>query len=326
MKTLKKLSLYILLILFGLLLFAYLYVGVYLPNPEPPRDLRVELTEEKIERGKYLAMHVSACMDCHAVRDWSRFTAPPFPESIGAGGDRFGRDMGLPGEVFARNLTPPNLDKYTDGELFRVITTGVNHEKKVLFPIMPFEAYSKMAEEDVIAIIAFLRSLEPREGDYPDAELDFPVNILINTMSHKYVGPQKRPLRSDSLAYGKYITTIAACSDCHFPGTISSPDFSRPFAGGMAFDMPGYRIQSANLTPDQETGIGNWTKEMFIQRFKSFDPEVHTPQPVEAGQFNTMMPWTMYAGMTDDDLGAIYDYLMTLKPIRNQVVRYQPLP
>ena len=322
MKTFKKALLAVLGIILVVILFGFLYLGIYLPNAEPVRDLVVEITPEKVERGRYLANHVSVCMDCHAERDWSRFAGPPHEETIGAGGDRFGRDMGLPGEVYAQNLTPTNLVKYTDGELFRVITTGVSHEKKVLFPIMPFSSYSHLAEEDVIALIAYLRTLEPVERNFPATVLDFPVNFLINTMSHEYKGGEI-PDRSDRIAYGKYVTTIAACADCHHPGTHGNLDYSRPYAGGLAFDLPGLTVRAANITPDIETGIGNWDLEYFITRFKMYDPEVNGFQAAEPGSFNTAMPWTMYAGMTQDDLSAIYDYLQSLKPIKHSFDRVE---
>jgi hypothetical protein len=167
--------------------------------------------------------------------------------------------------------------------------------------------------------------LEPREGNYPSAELDFPLNLIINTLGGTYKGSEIPPI-SDNIAYGKYITTIAACAECHNPGIPGNVDFSRPFEGGTPFELPGgILVRSANITPDNETGIGNWTRDFFIQRFKMFDPEHYDIPTVQPGEFNTVMPWTMYAGMTEEDIGAIYDYLMTIKPARNDVVRFEVL-
>jgi hypothetical protein len=325
MGTFKKIAITFVSLLVVLLVAGYLYLAVYLPNPDPAPEITVEITEERVARGDYLANHVSVCMDCHAVRDWSLFSAPPYGNTIGAGGDRFGRDMGLPGEVFSKNLTPTNLTAYTDGQLFRAITTGVDLHDKVLFPIMPFGLYSHMAEEDVYAIIAYLRTLEPREGTYPSAELDFPLNLIINTLGGSYKGPKTAPTPGN-ISYGKYIATIAACAECHNPGVAGNVDFSRPFEGGTPFELPGgILVRSSNLTPDPETGIGNWTREFFIQRFKMFEPDHYDVPTVRPGEFNTVMPWTMYAGMSEEDIGAIYDYLMSIKPVRNEVVRFEVL-
>jgi hypothetical protein len=326
MKTFKRIAMYLSVVLLTFIVAGYLYIGVYLPNPDPAPAISVELTPERIERGRYLANHVSVCMDCHAVRDWSILTAPPKPETVGAGGDRFGREIGLPGEVFAKNLTPVNLANYTDGELFRAITTGIDRHDKVLFPIMPFPLYRYMAEEDVFSIIAYLRTLEPVEGTFPAAELDFPLNLIINTLGTTWRGNQQPPHPSDRIAYGEYLTTIAACADCHNPGVAGNTDPKRPFMGGTPFGLPGgILVRSANITPDPETGIGNWSRDFFIARFKAYDPEVHPLAPVSPGEFNTVMPWSMYAGMTDEDLGAIYDYLMTVQPRHNEVVRFEVL-
>lgn len=323
----KKILLSIVVVLLILIAGGYWYLSTQLPNIPLREDIQVELTAERIERGNYLANHVTLCMDCHAVRDWSFFSGPPKPETIGAGGDIFDRSMGLPGVVYAKNLTPVNLSSYTDAELFRVITSGVDRHNNVLFPVMPYPKYAHMAEEDVFALIAYLRSLDPIPGEYPPAELDFPVNILINTLATPWVGPQSPPPPSDKLAYGQYMTTIAACMDCHNPGTLEKPDLSRPFAGGMEVRFPdGSIVRSGNLTPDPETGIGNWTEEYFIQRFKMHDPQTTPYQPTQPGQFNTLMPWTMYAGLSEEDLSAIYGYLRTLTPIHNPVVKFSPPP
>jgi hypothetical protein len=319
----KKIALIVVLVLVVVFLAGFWYLTVFMPNAPAPEDITVELTAERVLRGNYLANHVSVCMDCHAVRDWSFFSAPPFPETLGAGGDKFTREMGLPGNVYAKNLTPTNLSHYTDGELFRVITTGVDRHNEVLFPVMPFGMYAQMAREDVYALIAYIRTLEPKEGNFPQKELDFPVNLLINVMATEYKGPDVAPPPTDKLAYGRYLAQIAACQECHNPGTLSAPDLSRPYAGGLEFDLPGgVTVRSGNLTPDSETGIGSWTEDYFIYRFKMHDPNTQPYQPVEPGQFNSVMPWTMYAGMTDEDLSAIYAYLRTLEPIYNPVVKF----
>jgi hypothetical protein len=82
-------------------------------------------------------------------------------------------------------------------------------------------------------------------------------------------------------------------------------------------------VASANITPDNETGIGTWSKDMFIQRFKQFSPAVYKPQQIGANGVNTTMPWLMYAGMTESDLGAIYAYLRTIQPIKYKVERFK---
>jgi hypothetical protein len=80
-------------------------------------------------------------------------------------------------------------------------------------------------------------------------------------------------------------------------------------------------LASSNITPDKETGIGAWTEEQFIQRFRMYADSVPV---VAAGEFNSMMPWTMYGKMETEDLAAIYAYLRTVAPISNKVTKFTP--
>ena len=296
------------------------FISFALPDTGPPPDMTIELTDERIDRGKYLANHVMLCMDCHAVRDFSLYAGPPMPGTHGAGGDVFDQNMGFPGRFVSRNLTPFALSEWTDGEIFRAITTGVSRDGTALFPVMPYPNYSKLAEEDIQAVIAYLRTLEPVENELERSSPDFPVSLLINTMPVE-ADLKPRPPKEDVINYGKYMITAAACGDCHTrmeKGTY----VGEPYAGGNEFIMPdGSVVRAANLTP-HETGLGNWSKEMFINRFKVYADSSYSPHRVNAGDMQTLMPWIMYAGMEEEDLGAIYEYLRTLEPVENRVVKF----
>jgi hypothetical protein len=92
----------------------------------------------------------------------------------------------------------------------------------------------------------------------------------------------------------------------------------------VSFPLPtGGHVTSKNITPDAETGIGKWTKEMFVATFQSRGKPEGAFQ-VKPGQRQTLMPWNMYGGMTAEDLGTIYDYLRTVPAVRNQVVDFEP--
>lgn len=91
-----------------------------------------------------------------------------------------------------------------------------------------------------------------------------------------------------------------------------------------AFQFPdGSIVTSANITPDKETGIGSWTKEAFVQRFKTYADSTYVGEPVAVGEFNSVMPWMMYGQMNEEDLTAIYTYLKTVAPISNSVVKFK---
>ena len=300
------------------------YVKFMLPNaPEPP-DIKVEITDERVERGRYLANTVMACASCHSPRDWAKFSAPPVEDSLYAGGHPFDREKGFPGNYYPSNLTPAGIGDWTDGELFRALTHGVTKEGKAMFATMPYDNYGKLSREDLYAVIAYLRTLEPIEKDWPDSESDFPMNFIINLMP-KEPELQEIPPKSDKIAYGKYVATAASCNHCHTPLDGGRPVKEMEYAGGMEFEMPtGGTARSANITPDKKTGIGNWSEEMFVQRFKNYKDSIYKQQKVQHGHFNSEMPWTAYADMTDEDLRAIYAYLMSLEPKEHQVVTFTP--
>jgi mono/diheme cytochrome c family protein len=304
---------------------AITYVVLAFPNAGETPDLQVEPTAERIERGRYLANAVNVCMDCHSTRDWSKFSGPVVPGTLGKGGERFDHSMGFPGVFYSRNITPSGIGRYTDGELYKVITSGVTKEGKAMFPVMPYPFYGQMDDEDIYSLIAYLRTLDPIESQVGESSADFPVNLILRTIPAKG-NPTKRPILSDSVAYGAYMTNASGCLECHTPINDQNQIIKElAFSGGRTFSMPdGSVIRSANLSPDAQTGIGKWSKSAFIQRFKAYADSSYTAPTVAPGEFNTIMPWTMYANMTEEDLGAIYTYLKTLPEHKNEVTKFSP--
>ena len=151
----------------------------------------------------------------------------------------------------------------------------------------------------------------------------------------------------DPVERGRYLVEIAACNDCHTPMILGEngpePDLSRALSGhpadfqvgappalgeggwlwagagtNTAFTGPWGTSFAANLTPDDETGLGVWTEDMFIKAIregKAFGGGRQIMPP---------MPWPAYSHMTDDDLKAVFAYLKSLKPISNKVPDYRP--
>lgn len=296
------------------------YFKFALPNVNDAPILTIERTPARIQHGEYLANNVTVCMDCHSTRDWSFYSGPVMPGTLGKGGEYFGPEMGFPGKFYSRNITPAALKDWTDGEIFRAITTGVDKEGKTLFPVMPYANYGKMDKEDIYDIIAYLRSIPPIENEILASEANFPMNFLMNTIP-KNPSFVLKPLPSDSLKYGAYLVNASACVECHTPVDRGQIIAERAYSGGREFAMPSGIIRSANITPDSETGIGKWTEQAFIERFKFYEDAAHI-EKVGSSQMNTIMPWAMYARMDSIDLKAIYQYLFSLKPIQNEVVRF----
>ena len=131
------------------------------------------------------------------------------------------------------------------------------------------------------------------------------------------------PPAGDSLANGKYLFTIAACHDCHTPFEKGKFDEILALAGGRVFPVPGGMVTSANITPDKETGIGSWTKENFVQHFTMYRDSAAAHRVVSTGELQTIMPWTLYANMTDADLANIYSYIQTLRPVKHSVTKWK---
>jgi Cytochrome c len=316
-KVFKVLLMIIAIPVAGAIVFAT-YVSLALPNVGKAPDLNIERTHERVERGKYLVNSVAACMVCHSKRDFSLFAGPIDSSTFGAGGEKFDREGGFPGELYTTNITPFALSEWTDGELYRVITSGVTKKGKALFPLMPYERYGKMDQEDVYAMIAYLRTLKPVESHNPERELDFPLNFIVNTIPAK-ASHQSRPFSADTISWGKYLVDAASCIKCHSKDDKGEIVPGTEFGGGHEFIMPSGSVYSANITPDPTTGIGKWTKELFIQRFKMYTDTSYHLAKLKPTDLNTPMPWKAFATMTDNDLGAIYSYLRTVKPIYNKV-------
>jgi mono/diheme cytochrome c family protein len=296
------------------------------PNVDPAPVISVERTPERIARGRYLANFVTVCIDCHSKRDWTKFAGPLIPGTEGMGGEVFDeKSGGVPGSVVAGNITPAGIRGYSDGELLRSMTMGVTNTNRPLFPLMPYRGYAQLTQEDAYAIVAYLRTLPEIDNRVGESSLDFPVNLIVRTMPLRSYRPGKEADTTNTKEYGAYLTAIAACIDCHTPAEKGEQIAGMEYAGGLEFPLPlGGRTRSTNITPDPETGIGAWSREDFVDRFKAFATPAMRTKGVQPNEFNTPMPWTMYAMMTDGDLGAIYDYLRTVRPVVHRVEAFSP--
>jgi mono/diheme cytochrome c family protein len=300
---------------------AYLFANY--PDVPPAENITVVATAEKLARGEYLSKYVSGCVECHAQRDFTKYAGPVIEETRGAGGESYG-DPDTPIKVlYSKNITPAAIGSWTDGELIRAFTAGVNKDGEPLFPLMPYPRFGRMSREDVEAIVAYIRTLKPLQYTAPERELAMPLPLVVRTLP---AAPSFRPMppASDRVAYGEYMINAALCGECHTPfDEQGTPVPGRDYTGGTAFKLPGGGVvRSANITPDADTGIGTWSEQQFIDKFKAFDGAPYRTLTAAEQRENTWMPWTAYAGMTREDLGAIYAYLRTLKPVVNRVQKH----
>jgi len=185
MKKFFKLLLIILFIVIICIAGTGIYVKTALPNVGGAPDIKVDITPARVERGKYLATNLLVCMDCHSQHNLDYYGEPIKDGSFGGGGNEFGKGEGFPGTLYSKNITPYALSSWTDGEIFRAITTGVSKNGNALFPLMPYQGYGQMDKEDIYSIIAYLRGVPPVKNEVAERSLDFPVNFIVNTIPGK---------------------------------------------------------------------------------------------------------------------------------------------
>jgi hypothetical protein len=295
----------------------YVYFFVILPPNLPVPDLDIERTPERVARGEYLATAVFGCMYCHSERDWSLFGGPPKPGTLGKGGERFDEGVEIPGLIIAPNITPHHLGDWSDGEIYRAIVSGLHKDGYAFFPIMPFDVYLHLTTEDAYSIIAYLRTLEPIASSHDEEErwLSPILQVIANTRI-KPADPWEIDA-DDPVSRGKYLARIAGCRFCHTPVDERMQAYEdKRLGGGMRLIAGGKPVFTSNISSDLETGIGAWTVEQFIARFKAYEG---ARIPVEQVGYQTQHAWSEYAKMSESDLADIFAYLRSYPPVRQEV-------
>lgn len=320
MKTFLKILKWLGIILSVLIVI--LIVAVYSLFPPKYDSPKVEIAASTdsavVAHGKYLVYGPAHCAECHVKsdrknpQDWETIMLTK-PLSGGL-------EFTMPGAVvYSGNLTPDKetgTGRYTDSELARLIKYCTKPDNTLLFPFM---TYSGMTEQDVTAIVSYLRSIEPVNNKVADAELNFMMKGFVAFLFNKpfllETDAPKSVVRDTTVEYGKYLANkISGCEYCHTNADMMTGKFiGKPYAGGQqtppATEEQGVWVYSPNLTPDPETGrIYGWTEEMFIQRFRQ-------------GRMvkESIMPWECFKSYSDSDLKAVYKYLQTLEPVKHEV-------
>ncbi len=307
MKRLIKITLPILLLVVAA---AGIFVAVHEPARRPVTDLVIERTPERLECGEYLVHHVVGCVHCHTERDATQRLLPASGPA-GAGGDCFTEEAGLPGRIYPQNITSDRetgIAAWADDEILRAIREGVSRDGRALFPIMPYEEYRHLADEDAHAIVAYIRTLEPVKKRVEPTHINFPVSFFIEMSPQPLTASVAAVPHSDPLKYGEYLTSISGCKSCH------GPDLS----GDMEFVTPKGAVRSSNLTPSSDLVPAD--AEAFIRLFGAY-ANGRLPEGVSNNDF-TGMPRAAYAGMSGQDLRAIHAYLRSVPPVDNEVQTY----
>lgn len=255
----------------------------------PVEALSVMRDSTTIPRGEHIAKTMAMCVDCHGAD---------------LGGSVMVDDPAL-GRLVASNLTRGKggvADRYTDAQLAATIRHGIRPDSTATI-IMPSVEYQHLTDEDVDAVVAYVRSVPAVDRVLSKTALRMVGRALVVTKQlpalSADVVPLNRPhaatIKSEnSAAYGSYIVSIGGCLACH-GSTLSGGKMP-----GSAPDDP----PAANLTP---TGLGHYTDAQLEQILR-------TGQRPDGTRLKDAMPWKYIAGMSTDEMGAVIKYLRSVPP------------
>jgi mono/diheme cytochrome c family protein len=268
--------------------------------------------QELIAKGQYIFAVAGGCA-CH--------TPPKGTHNAGA------RAFPIPtGTVYSTNLTPDKdtgLGNWTDQQIQDAIVKGVRRDGSRILPVMPYEKYSGMAQEDLKALIAYLRTLKPVKKATPELKSWAPfvrsiaTPLFLTVFGRFSPAPAQAP--KSGVERGRYLVDhVALCSDCHTPrNSIGVPNQSFYMAGASQKSGPlGEAV--ANITPDKATGIGEWKRDDIAELLKSgTKPDLDNVQ----GLMYEVIQGAPHGfkDMTKDDALAIADYLKSIPAIKNKV-------
>lgn len=303
-----KTTLKVIGIIVSIICLLLLYVQLtFRQNFEAPlTGIKSTTDSSVVARGKYLVLGAAHCYTCH------------MPDSMLRKGYREEMIGGNPLETpFATFYTPnitsdkeTGIGNFTDEQLARAIRYNVNHNSKAM---VGFMTYNGMSDDDISAIISYLRTTPPIRNIVPEHDYNMLGKILMRFLI-KPATPTVENLEPDTTAaYGKYLAyNVTNCNGCHTKRGSKGEFIGEPFAGGYSWDLDDATYTAANLTPDDSTGrIAKWSQDVFIQRFR-------TGRVLE----NSPMPWDAYQMLSDNDLKALYNYLQQLPPVHNEVKTY----
>ncbi len=239
----------------------------------PFTDIKASTDSAVIARGKYLALGPAHCADCHASPDSKKLVESGVEVPL-SGGNIF--DLPI-GKVYVKNITSDKetgVGKYTDAQIARILRYGVRPDGSAVLPFMPFHNTS---DEDLAAIISFLRRQKPVVNKIPENTTNIMGNI-VKAFLLKPSGPSgevpKTIKKDTSAAYGKYLAvSVANCYGCHTNRDMMTGAFiGEAFAGGMrmgsSVDPDKYYFITPNLTPDSTGRLFGWSQDMFVKRFR----------------------------------------------------------
>ncbi|MEJ2600168.1 MAG: c-type cytochrome [Anaerolineales bacterium] len=259
-----------------------------------PEAITIPTDEAAIARGRHLVEAVTFCKECHGQQ---------------LEGDVF-EDEPMIGTFYAPNLTSGRGGEgaaYSDADYVRAIRHGVDPQGRGLM-IMHSDVYHNISQQDLGAIIAYLKSVPPVDNELPEPKI-YPLgNIMValgmfDSEALPLIPAEKidhsasfveMPAQGATAEYGSYLVSITLCHMCHGPELTGGP----PLEEGM--------MAAPDITPRGELGLTGWSEADFVQTLRTgVSPSGHKLDP-------EIMPWKTYANLTDQELAAIYRYIQSL--------------
>ena len=274
--------------------------------------VQAQANKELVAKGQYIFAVAGGCA-CHSE-----------PEGTPHAG---GRAFPIPfGTVYSTNITQDKetgLGAWTDPEIHDAMVRGIRNDGSRTLPVMPYEKYSGMAQEDLKAMIAYLRTLTPVKKAPPPLKSWVPFLRNLGTWSYLRLfgnfstAPAQAP--TSGIQRGRYLVDhISICGDCHTPrNSLGVPKQSLYLAGASQKIGPlGEAVP--NITPDKETGIGEWRRQDIAELLVTgIKPDGDNVQ----GLMYEVIQGTPhgYKDMKKEDALAIADYLLSIPPIKNKI-------
>lgn len=309
-KALKWIAIMLVVLVIGLVIAVQLRWDRQFERPLP--ELTASDDPAVIERGRHLVWGPAHCAGCHGqldrLEEYERdATVVPL-----TGGFEF--DI-PPGIIRVPNLTSDpetGIGKMSDAQIARALRHGVGRDGRTLFPIMPFQ---HLADDDIVAIISYLRTLPPERHEVAPTELSFLGKALF-AFAIEPAGPSEPVAKAMAVSrepsYGEYLAkNVANCYGCHTDRDLKTGEFiGKPFAGGLHFEHRGKTYVPPNITPGADgSKIAAFDADGFIARVRLGTPSAE----------GSPMPWAAFKTMTDDELHAIWAFLQTVPRVDGDV-------
>ncbi|MCF4166642.1 cytochrome c [Zavarzinia compransoris] len=261
---------------------------------------------DMIARGAYL-VRAGGCIACH--------TAPGGETLAG------GRAMETPfGTFHTPNITPDaatGIGAWSDADFLRALQEGVSPTGEHYYPVFPYTSYTKARAEDLLAIKAYLFSLPPVAAPAKPHEIGFPFSIRALQAGWKllFFRPGEfRPRASmpDAINRGAYLVqALGHCGECHTPRNPAGGALIGLSLAGTRDGPDGEMVP--NITPDTETGIGNWSVDEIAELLSSgMKPDFDN---IQGSMAEVVDDGTGH--LTDEDRTAIAAYLLSQAPVRH---------